>query len=96
MANGSFFDTGKIAAEWLTDWAPIVRVAHTFDDEGTPVGYANFPLGNVADPESPHFSDMQKDWVEGSRHRLPFAREEVLAASSSPRSLTRQSPGPTR
>lgn len=42
----------------------------------------NFPLGNVADPQSPHVADFMLDWTEGSYRPMYFTRAEVEAHES--------------
>ena len=45
--------------------------------------HVNFPLGNVADRESPHFDDTLDDWVEGRSFAFPYTTDEVEAAKES-------------
>ncbi|MEN6607939.1 MAG: penicillin acylase family protein, partial [Bryobacteraceae bacterium] len=37
--------------------------------------------GEVGDPESPHYSDLMKDWDAGRYHAMPFSRKAVEAAT---------------
>jgi acyl-homoserine lactone acylase PvdQ len=52
----------------------------SFGDDGVPEAWANFPMGNVGDPASPHFDDELDAWVEGSYEKLLFERAEIEAA----------------
>jgi penicillin amidase len=63
--------------EWVSDYGPVERLVGRFGDEGMPEVWVNFPLGNVADPASPHFDDMLDDWLNGKYRKLAFARTEV-------------------
>ena len=37
--------------------------------------------GESGDPESPHYSDLLKDWAAGKYHPLPYSRKAVEAAT---------------
>ncbi len=37
--------------------------------------------GEVGDPESPHYSDLMKDWNAGRYHAMPFSRKAVEAVT---------------
>ena len=43
----------------------------------------DFPLGNVADPDSPHFDDTMAAWVSGDAWEMPFTAASVAAAAES-------------
>ena len=79
-ADASFFDEqGGVHETWTSHWGSIFRHTATFADDGTPELYFNFPLGNVADPASPHFDDMQQNWLDGGYDKMLFSREEIEA-----------------
>jgi penicillin amidase len=81
VAQSTFRKDGKVLDKWLSHWGPMERSVWSFAADGTPEAWVNFALGNVADPESPHFDDALAGWVEGSYEKLPFARAEVEAAT---------------
>jgi len=81
VSQGKFREKGKIADQWVSHWGPIERQVMTFGDNGLPESYANFPLGNVADRESPHFDDAMTGWVEGDYRKMLYERTEVEAAT---------------
>lgn len=79
-ADGTFFDElGGVHDQWVSHWGPIFRHVSTFADDGTPELWFDVPLGNVAEPDSPHFSDMHDAWLDGEYHRMLFARDEIEA-----------------
>ncbi len=78
-ADASFFAlTGGVHDQSVSHWGPIFRHTATFDEAGTPQLYFNFPLGNVAEPDSPHYMDMHEAYLEGDYLRMYYARDEVL------------------
>lgn len=83
VSPSSFFDGDEVAQRWVSRFGPIIRMVTTFAGDGTPVLAYDFPLGNVADPASPHFGDMTTSWIEGTYRTMPFARAEVEAALES-------------
>jgi penicillin amidase len=81
-ADGSFFDTaGGVHEQWVSHWGPIFRHVATFAEDGTPELYFTAPLGNVADPSSPHFEDLHDGWVEGEYRKMPYRRDDVEASA---------------
>jgi penicillin G amidase len=76
-----FLDGSQPAQRWTSHYGPILRLVVSFDDAGTPHMLYNFPLGNVADPASPHFDDMLSDWLDGHYREMHFSRADVEAAS---------------
>lgn len=87
VAQSHFRDDGSIADRWRSRWGPIERQVMSFDDGGVPVSHANFALGNVADPSSPHFKGALDDWVEGRYRKMLFARDEIDEAAFERHSL---------
>lgn len=80
VAVGSFFFNGKVVDQWLADWGAMVRMMGYFSDHG-PELYVNFPIGNVADRESPHFDNVLTGWTEGQYTKMLFHRVEIEAAA---------------
>jgi len=54
-----------------------------FNEAGVPESYANFPMGNVADPDGKHFEDELPGWLDGNYQKLLFERAEIEAAAES-------------
>lgn len=79
VAHSRFRRDLKVLDEWTSDYGPVERLTARFGDDGVPELWVNFPLGNVADPASPHFSDMMEDWLEGSYRKLAFTKSDVDA-----------------
>lgn len=80
-ADSTFFDAqGGVLDQWVSPHGPIFRVLGEFDDDGTPRLRFSFPLGNVAEPDSPHWDDMQADWLDGGAKTMLFRRDEIEAA----------------
>ncbi|MFO0571934.1 MAG: penicillin acylase family protein [Polyangiaceae bacterium] len=77
VAHSVFRHDFEIPDKWISDYGPVERMVSRFDDDGTPEMWVNFPLGNVADRDSPHFDDMLDDWVEGRYRKMAFSRSEV-------------------
>ena len=83
VAHGVFRQNKKVTERWVSDYGPVERLTAKFTDDGRPELWINFPLGNVADRESPHFDDAMEGWVEGTYRRFPFTPEEIEAAAES-------------
>ncbi|MCA9705514.1 MAG: penicillin acylase family protein, partial [Myxococcales bacterium] len=82
VSVSDFLDqTGQIADRFDSHDGPIFRVVTTFAEDGTPEAHCNFPPGNSADPQSPHFDDTLPDWIGDQYTYLPFRRDEVEAAA---------------
>ncbi|MCC6215880.1 MAG: penicillin acylase family protein [Polyangiaceae bacterium] len=80
----------QVLDQWVSNYGPVERmVTHFPTPKGHPEAWVNFPLGNVADRESPHFDDMMRGWIEGEYQRLLYAWEDVDAAAESRARLTR-------
>jgi penicillin amidase len=81
-ADHGFFDlTGKVRPQSVSHWGPTFRHIATFDEAGTPQIFFNIPMGNVADPSSPHWQDLQEGWIEGEYRKLKFERDEIEDAA---------------
>lgn len=77
-ANHNFFSpAGGADEEWLSKHGSIFRTITTFDEGGTPQMWFNMPLGNVGEPESPHYDDFNEDWLQGEYRRFFFHRDDV-------------------
>jgi len=77
-ADSTFFGPGgEVLERWVSPHGPIFRHVGSFDDDGTPRLRFSFPLGNVADPDSPHWEDMQDDWLNGGAQTMLVARDEI-------------------
>lgn len=81
VAHGVFRRDKEIPEKWVSDYGPVERLTARFGDDGRPELWVNFPMGNVADPTSPHFDDGMDDWVNGNYVRFPFTQEEIAAAA---------------
>ncbi len=88
VSSSKFLDpAGAVAERFDSGGGAIFRVVTTFDDDGTPRSYANFPPGNLEDPDAPGFSNTLEDWVEGRYRELAFHRPDVEAAAVSAHTL---------
>ena len=74
-----FFEDEQIAPRWVSHYGPILRMVQTFSEAGVPELLYDFPLGNVADPQSPHFSDQTAGWRDGDHRVMAFSRSDVEA-----------------
>ena len=94
VAPGHFYGTQGLAEKWTTEWIPMDRLVGTFDENGRPHVFINFPLGNVADPNSPHFDDRLDDWLKGEYRELLFDRADIVADAEKTITLDRNPPAP--
>jgi penicillin G amidase len=84
VSSSTFLDAaGNVADRFDSHDGAIFRMVTGFAADGTPETYCNFPPGNSADPQSPHFDDTRAAWLEDEYTYLPFRREEVEAAMES-------------
>ncbi len=83
VSTADFVSGSTSADRWDSTDGAIFRVVTSFDDDGTPRAAVNFPPGNDAEPDSPHWDDTLADWVDGVYTQLPFSRAEVEAATES-------------
>ena len=81
VAHGVFRKNLKIPEKWVSSYGPVERMTARFGDDGKPELWVNFPLGNVADPESAHWDDALEGWVEGQSFQFPFTDAEIKAAA---------------
>ena len=89
VAHSVFRRDLRVLDQWESNYGPVERMVASFPTaDGPPRIEVDFPLGNIADPESPHFSDTMEDWVEGRYWTMPFSAEEVAAAMESETELT--------
>lgn len=80
-ADSTFFGpSGEVLDRWVSPHGPIFRIAGEFDEDGTPRLSFSAPLGNVAEPGSPHWEDNLADWVDGRAKTMLFRRDEIEAA----------------
>ncbi|MBL4684929.1 MAG: penicillin acylase family protein [Nannocystaceae bacterium] len=83
-AGHSFFSAaGGVDEELLSRHGSIFRHVTTFAEDGTPEMFFNMPLGNVAEPDSPHYMDFNDDWLNGGYRKFWFTRAEVEAHEES-------------
>lgn len=79
-ASHNFFAPGGgVDEELLSRHGSIFRHVTTFAEDGTPELYFNMPLGNVGEPDSPHYMDLNDDWLGGGYRKFWFTRDEVEA-----------------
>jgi penicillin G amidase len=90
VAHSLFRRDTQVLDQWVSDYGPVERLVGRFGDDGTPEVWVNFPLGNVADPASPHFDDMLGDWLDGNYRKLAFTRSEVDARAEHSFEIQRQ------
>ena len=83
VAQSKFSTEGAVNDTWSQHWGAIERQVMSFDDSGQPQSFANFALGNVADPSSPHFDNAMSDWLNGNYNKLLYKRSEIEAAQDS-------------
>jgi penicillin amidase len=77
-AWNSFFDVeDEVVDESVSLHGSIFRHTATFAEDGTPELYFNMPLGNVAEPASPHYQDLHDDWMNGNYRKFWYTRDEV-------------------
>ncbi len=85
-------DTTQVNGQWGSHDGPIFRIVTSFDDDGVPRSEVNFPIGNSANPDSPHFDDRLMDWVDGNFRPLLFDRDEIEADLEERITLDREPP----
>lgn len=89
VAHAAFRRDLALLDEWRSNYGPVERMVASFPTpDGPPRIEIDFPLGNVADPASPHFGDTMSRWVEGDAWPMPFKADEVAAAAESETWLT--------
>lgn len=89
VAHAVFRRDLALLDEWRSNYGPVERMVASFPTpDGPPRIEIDFPLGNVADPASPHFGDTMSRWVEGDAWPMPFKADEVAAAAESETWLT--------
>ncbi len=77
-AGHNFFaPAGGVDEELLSRHGSIFRHVTTFAEDGTPELYFNMPLGNAGEPDSPHYMDLNDDWLNGGYRKMWFSRQEV-------------------
>ncbi len=79
VAPHSWANGATLAPRWRSSMGPILRLAVEFDAGGRPRMQFNAPLGNIADPSSPHSKDLSESWVEGTYRDMRFTRADVDA-----------------
>jgi len=80
VSSSTFYagdDTSEIAPLWQSHDGPIFRTVTSFNEDGVPQTEVNFPIGNSANPDSPHFDDRLEEWVEGTYRPMLFDREAI-------------------
>jgi penicillin amidase len=89
VAHSVFRQDLKIPEKWVSDYGPVERMVGQFLADGSPEIWVNFPMGNVADRDSPHFDDRTSDWVEGRYEKFAFRRADVEARAEQRTELRR-------
>lgn len=79
VSETSFFDGTSPRERLEATSGSIYRMVTTFGEDGTPQAFVNVPRGVSGDPESPHWDDLQSDWVENVYRPLLFRRADVEA-----------------
>jgi penicillin amidase len=84
VAHAVFRRDLELLDEWRSNYGPVERMVASFPTpDGPPRIEIDFPLGNVADPASPHFDDTMAAWVTGEAWEMPFTAASVAAAAES-------------
>jgi len=78
-----FAPNGEIHDELLSKHGSIFRHVTTFAEDGTPEMFFNMPLGNSAEPDSPHYMDLNDDWLNTNYRKFWYTRAEVEAHEES-------------
>jgi penicillin G amidase len=81
VSGARFFAEGVPVDDLVSTSGAIYRMVATFDEQGVPRAYVNFPRGNGGEPTSPHWDDTLAAWVAGDYAPLPFAADEVDRAT---------------
>jgi len=79
VASIAFFEMGKPRMTFSTKTAALYRMVIGFGADGTPEATFDTARGASGDPDSPHFGDLQKPWVERQHVPLPFRQTDVDA-----------------
>ena len=67
------------ADTWATTWVSAERTVFTFDEDGTPQAWVNYPTGPEADPDSSRTRRASHNYIEGTYEKMLFEREEIEA-----------------
>lgn len=79
VSSARFLANGQPVETHSSGSGAIYRMVASFDDDGTPRAYYNFPRGNVGEPSSPYFDDRTSDWIEDRYTLLRFKTDDVAA-----------------
>lgn len=82
VSDANFFDGVDPRTRLESTGGSIFRLAVQFAADGTPEAMVNIPRGVSGDPDSPHFGDLQADWVESRSRPLLFRRADVEAVAT--------------
>jgi penicillin amidase len=82
VARGPFLDGDTPRDRIDVGGGAVYRMTARFRADGTPEAFFQMPRGVSGEPSSPHYDDLQDDWVEGRYRPLRFEREDVEAAMS--------------
>lgn len=83
VASARFFGDGNGERDRLSSrGGAVYRMVAAIDEDGVPRAELNMPRGMVGDPASPHWDDLEGDWIAGSYRPLLFRRAEVDAATT--------------
>ena len=81
VSDAGFFDAGDPRTRFESTGGSIFRLAVQFAADGTPQAMVNIPRGISGDPDSPHFADLQADWVDSRSRPLLVERADVEAVA---------------
>lgn len=79
VSNVGFFDNGVPRTTFVTKEAALYRMVIGFGADGVPEATFDTARGASGDPDSPHFGDLQKPWVDRQYVSLPFRQADIDA-----------------
>lgn len=78
--EASFFDAALAPRDRFdTKDVSLYRMVATFGADGRTTAMIQMARGTREDPDSPHFSDREADWIAGTPRPLAFERRDVDA-----------------
>ncbi|AKT37500.1 penicillin acylase family protein [Chondromyces crocatus] len=87
VSPAPFFQGEQVREHFGAIQGSLYRMVLGFGDDNVPEAVVNFARGSREDPESPHFSDQDANWVAGDYAKLLFKRDEVLANAAEQQTL---------
>lgn len=88
VAETRFFDGTAPRTRLEAGGGSVYRAVTDFAEDGTPVTRFQMPRGVSGNPDSPHYGDLQDDWVVGRYRPLRFERTDVETDASETMTLT--------